>query len=101
MSPVELIVTAVLLGLFVAAGGAYGILYAAAQVRDSAQLVRAAQACYVLQLLITLALCVGSPLALMWKLFIAASAAGYGFIPPLMWRLLEAMHRAGKETRFP
>lgn len=101
MSPVELIVTAGLLGWFVAAGGAYGILYAAAQLRDSVQLARAAQACYVLQLAIALALCVGSPLALMWKLFIAASAAGYGFIPPLMWRLLEAMHRAGKETRFP
>lgn len=101
MSPVNLIITAVLLGLFVAAGGAYGILFAAAQLRDSAQLARAGQACYVLQLLIALAVCIGSPLALMWKLFIVASAAAYGFIPPLMWRLLEAMHRAGKETRFP
>jgi hypothetical protein len=101
MRPADLIVTAVLLGAFVASGGAYGIVYAAAQLRDSAQLVRAAQACYVLQLLITFALCAGSPLALVWKLFIVASAVAYGFIPPLMWRLLEAMHRTGKETRFP
>ncbi|HUI61587.1 MAG TPA: hypothetical protein VLX90_15270 [Steroidobacteraceae bacterium] len=101
MTPADLIVTAVLLGVFVAAGGAYGILYAAAMLRDSANLARAARACYVLQLLITLAVCAGSPLALLWKLFIAASAAAYGFIPPLMWRLLEAMHRTGKETRLP
>lgn len=101
MSPADLILTAVLLGVFVASGGAYGILYAAAQLRGSAQLARAAQACYVLQLLIALTVCVGSPLAPMWKVFIVVSAAAYGFIPPLMWRLLEAMHRAGKETRFP
>jgi hypothetical protein len=101
MSPADLIITAVLLGLFVAAGGAYGILFAAAQLRGSAQLARVAQGCYMLQLLIALAVCFGSPLALVWKLFIVASAAAYGFIPPLMWRLLDAMHRGGKETRFP
>lgn len=101
MSPGGLIITAVLLGLFVAAGGAYGILYAAGQLRRSAPLARAAQGCYALQLLITLAVCLGSPLALPWKAFLAASAAAYGFIPPLMWRLLDTMHRAGKEMRFP
>lgn len=101
MSPADLIFTAVLLGVFVASGGAYGILYAAAQLRGSAPLARAARGCYVLQLLIALDVCVSSPLALPWKVFLAASAAAYGFIPPLMWRLLEAMHRAGKETRFP
>ena len=100
MTYTDLFATAVLLGVFVAAGGAYGILYAAALLRSSPMLARAARACYALQLLIALAVCVRSPLALPWRLFVAASAVAYGFIPPLIWRLLEIMHRdAGKEPR--
>lgn len=100
MTYAGLFATAMLLGVFVAAGGAYGILYAAARLRSSAVLARAGQACYALQLLIALVVCLGSPLALPWKVFIAASAVAYGFIPPLIWRLLEIMHRdAGKEPR--
>ncbi len=101
MTPAALIVTALLLGVFVAAGGAYGMLYAAAQLRGSTALARIGQACYAGQLLVAVTLCVGTPLALPWKLFIAASAVVYGFIPPLVWRLLEAMHGTGKETRLP
>jgi hypothetical protein len=97
---VDLFVTAVLLGLFVALGGAYGILYGAALLRGSAPLVRAARACYAAQLLVAFAVCFDSPLAVPWKLFVAASAAAYGFIPPLIWRLLDAMHHeADKQTR--
>jgi hypothetical protein len=97
MTYLDLFATAVLLGVFVAAGGAYGILYGAAMLRSSSALARSARVCYALQLLVALTVCVRSPLALPWKLFIAASAAAYGFLPSLVWRLLEAMHReAGK-----
>ncbi len=93
MSAADLILTALLLGAFVAAGGAYGILYAGAQLRGSALLARIGRACYTGQLLVAFMVCVATPLALPWKLFIVASAAAYGFIPPLVWRLLDAMHR--------
>jgi hypothetical protein len=100
MMHADLFTTAVLLGLFVAAGGAYGILFAAAMLHGNTALRRAGVACYALQLLLALAVCAGSPLAVPWKLFLAASAAAYGLIPPLIWRLLEAMHGgADKHTR--
>ena len=92
MTPAALIITALLLGVFVAAGGAYGILYGAAMLRSSAALTRVARVCYAAQLLIALAVCLGSPLAVPWKLFVGASALAYGFVPPLVWRLLETLH---------
>ncbi|MBS0577777.1 MAG: hypothetical protein JSR36_00790 [Proteobacteria bacterium] len=92
MMPANLVGTAVALGLFVLAGGAYGVLYTASVARSSILLERASYLCYVSQLLIALAVCLVSPLGLLWKLFIATSALAYGFIPPVTWRLLEKMH---------
>ncbi len=88
-----LFATAVLLGLFVLAGGGYGILYATSMLHSSALLGRAGYACYALQLLIALAVCVNSPLHPLWKVLVGVSGIAYGFIPPVMWRLLETMHR--------
>ena len=94
MTHASLFATAVLLGLFVLAGGGYGILYGTAMLRSSVVLGRAGYACYAAQLLIALTVCVSSPLNLLWKVFIAASGIAYGFIPPAIWRLLETMHRS-------
>jgi hypothetical protein len=100
MTHLDLFATAVLLGLFVTAGGAYGILYGVSMLRSSTALARTGHACYALQLLIALLVCIGSPLALPWKVFVAASAIAYGFIPPLVWRLLQVMHHdAGEQPR--
>jgi len=93
MTHASLFATAILLGLFVLAGGSYGIVYGIAMLRSNALLGRTGYACYAAQLLIALAVCLGSPLHPLWKLFIAASAVAYGFIPPAVWRLLETMHR--------
>jgi hypothetical protein len=90
----NLIATGVLLGLFVLAGGGYGILYETAMLRSSLRLGRTGYACYAAQLLIALAICLSSPLNLVWKVFIVGSGVAYGFIPPVVWRLLEAMHRS-------
>jgi hypothetical protein len=92
MTHAGLISTAVLLGLFVLAGGGYGILYGAGMLRASVRLERAAYLCYATQAAVAVAVCLSSPLNPLWKLFIAASCIAYGFIPPLTWRLLEAMH---------
>jgi hypothetical protein len=88
----NVISTSVALGLFVLAGGAYGVLYAVGVARSRPSLERASYACYAGQLLLVLAVCLGSPLDSLWKLFIAVSGVAYGFIPPATWRLLETLH---------
>lgn len=99
MTPASLFATAAALGLFVLAGGAYGVLYAAGLARSSALLERVSYACYAGQLLIALAVCLRSPLALPWKMFIAISGVIYGFIPSFTWRLLEKMHHPSAPFR--
>lgn len=94
MTYVSLLATSVALGLFVLAGGAYGVLYAVSVARSNSSLERASYLCYVAQLLLVLVVCLGSPLDWLWKLFIAASGVAYGFIPPVTWRLLETMHHS-------
>jgi hypothetical protein len=92
MTYLSIFATSAALGLFVLAGGAYGVLYALGAARSSRSLERASYACYAGQLLLMLAVCLGSPLDSLWKLFIAVSGITYGFIPPATWRLLETLH---------
>jgi len=92
MTPMALFATATALGLFVLSGGAYGVLYGAGSLRSSRLLTRAGYACYGLQLLLLLAVCLAAPLAGLWKVFLIVSGITYGFIPPATWRLLHALH---------
>jgi len=92
MTSASLVVTSVALGLLVLSGGAYGVLYTLGVARSDPLLIRTSYACYAGQLLLVLAVCWGSPLASLWKLFIAVSGVAYGFIPPAMWRLLDTLH---------
>jgi len=94
MTYAPLLATSAALGLFVLAGGAYGVLYAVSAARLSSSLERVSYACYAVQLLLVLVVCLGSPLDWPWKLFIAASGIAYGFIPPATWRLLETLHHS-------
>lgn len=92
MTYTSLFATSAALGLLVLSGGAYGVLYALGVARSSPSLVRASYACYAGQLLLVLAVCLGSPLAVLWKVFVAVSGVAYGFIPPATWRLLVSLH---------
>jgi hypothetical protein len=94
MTPVALFSTAVALGLIVLSGGAYGVLYGAGSLRSSRRLIRAGYACYAGQLLLVLAVCLAAPLAVVWKSFLVLSGIAYGFIPPITWRLLQALHHS-------
>jgi hypothetical protein len=47
-------------------------------------------------LLLVLAVCLAAPLAIVWKSFLVLSGIAYGFIPPIMWRLLNAIHRSNE-----
>ena len=93
MSGAALLATSVALGLFVLAGGAYGVLYGVGRVRSSPALKRASCVCYAAQLLVAIVVCLVSPLAMTWKLFLVGSAVAYGFIPPAAWRFLVILHR--------
>ena len=95
MTPRALILTAVLLGLFVLAGGAYGALYVAGRLRSSEALRSAAFALFGAQGLLALAVWLATPLLPVWKVFVVLSWLAYGFIPPAMLKYLERLHRPG------
>ena len=99
MSPVAVVFTAGLLGLFVLAGGCYGLCYGAGRLRNNQHLALAGFGCYGLQVLVTAALLAVSPLALQWKIFLALSTLAYAVIPPVTWRLLQRLHTDGEEVR--
>ncbi len=94
MTPVALLSTAVALGVIVLSGGAYAVLFAAGLIRSKRYLLHAGYACYAVQLLLVVAVCLAAPLALVWKGFLVLSAMAYGFIPPVTWRLLQALHHS-------
>lgn len=94
MTPVALVATAVLLGLFALAGGSYGGLYGAGQIWRRPRLVKAGFACYGIQVALSIVIIATTPLALGWKVFILLSCLAYALIPPITWRYLERMHRS-------
>ena len=99
MTPQALLETAVLLGVFVSAGGAYACLYAMGRLRSRPGLIKASLACWLCALVCAAIIAVASPLGLGWKLLILANAAAYVVIPPITWRYLQRLHsEEGQET---
>lgn len=98
MTAVELIVSSLLLGGFVAAGGAYGILLSLGHALRDARWKRLAQAAYVMQCIFTVAIVAFTPLDWWWKLLIAASDVAYYFVPPMTWRYLISLHHLPEES---
>jgi hypothetical protein len=93
VNPVAFLVTSSLLGFMVLAAGAYALLYGAARFRESHALLIAAGLAYATLALDAAGIVLATPLALPWKLLIAASALAYLAIPPLTWRVLQYTHR--------
>jgi len=97
MSGTELATTALMLGGFALAGGAYGLLFAVSKLKQGHTrrrlFLRGSWVCYALQLASVAAICTLTPLALSWKLFVVASGLAYGALPPLAWQLMERLHR--------
>lgn len=92
MTPAALIETAILLGLFVLAGGGYGGLYSIGRLSARPLLVTIGRVCWVVAMALALVIAVATPLDTGWKLLILASAAVYAVIPPMTWRYLERTH---------
>ena len=93
MTPSAMLVTALLLGGFVAAAGAYGLLYCAARISEHKMLRAGGYLSYAGLCLIAFALVAFTPLNVGWKVLVAASCAVYLMIPPVTWRYLARLHR--------
>lgn len=93
MTPGEMVLTALLLGLFVALAGCYGVLFCVGRLRANRALLYAAYVAYGMQVIVAAALVLASSLGEWWKLLIAASCAVYLPIPPATWRYLENLHQ--------
>jgi hypothetical protein len=92
MTPVQLLLSAALLGLFVLLAGAYGLLYSLGHVRAKQQLVIAGRISYAAQCATTLAILWLTPLTFGWKVLVALSCVAYVAIPPVTLRLLRLTH---------
>ena len=93
MTPAQMLATALLLGAFVTAAGAYGLLYCAAQISDRKMIRTGGHLSYMGLCLIAFALVAFTPLHIGWKVLVAVSCAIYLMIPPVTWRYLARLHR--------
>jgi hypothetical protein len=93
MTPQAFLAASGLLGLFVLAAGAYGVLYGVGRLQESRRLIKAAKVAYAALCAIVAAIVIATPLGFGWKLLIVASAAVYYAIPPITWRHLHRIHR--------
>lgn len=93
MTPDAFLATSGLLGLFVIAAGAYGVLYGAGRLQESRRLINAANAAYAMLCAIVAGILIATPLGFGWKVLIGLSALVYYGIPPVTWRHLQRTHR--------
>jgi hypothetical protein len=92
MNALETLEAGLLLGLYVALAGIWGVLWALAQFRQTAGLWRAAAAAYGLHTVAALAIILGTPLEFGWKCLIAGCSLVFLAIPPMTWRFLQRTH---------
>jgi len=93
MTPRAMLATALMLGAFVTAAGAYGLFYCLARRSNRLILKIASLASYAALIAISVAIVALTPLHPGWKIFIVASCAAYVVIPPVTWRYLTRIHQ--------
>jgi len=101
MTPRTMVATALLLGAFVAAAGAYGLLYCLSRLRDRRGLRIGSYLSYTALSVIAAMVIALTPLHAGWKVLIAASCIAYLMIPPVTWRYLTRLHRGEKKSHDP
>lgn len=92
MTPVGLLATALLLGLYVLLAGAYALAYTLARLKHWRGLTGASAALFALHCAVAAAIVLWSALGPGWKALLLASSAAIFAIPPLTWRYLERTH---------
>jgi hypothetical protein len=93
MSGFSLLETALLLGVYVALAGSYGLVYALARLGEVAVLRHMAVIIYALHGLVAVAIVAWTPLEIGWKGLIVASSVAFFAIPPITWRYLQRTHQ--------
>ncbi|TAM58911.1 hypothetical protein EPN52_09755 [bacterium] len=96
MTPMGFVVDAIGLGFFALFGGAYGLLYAASELRGERRLGYLAIASYAAQSAVLLAVVTLSALGPIWKVFLIGSGIAYYFIPRVTLRYLKNLHASGE-----
>jgi len=94
MTPLALLETAPLLGLYVLLAGGYGVAFALARLRRKPGLLFTAAGLYGAHAVAAIDILAWSPLGPGWKMLIAASSLAILAIPPIAWRYLEHTHAA-------
>ena len=92
MREIDLLQTALLLGVYVALAGSYGFVYAISRLQEASILHRISFIVYGLHGLTAIAIIVWTPLQAGWKGLIAASSVAFLAIPPVTWRFLQRTH---------
>jgi hypothetical protein len=92
MAPVNLLETALLLGLYVALAGSYGLVYAIARLKGMSILRDLSAMIYALHGIAAIAIVLWTPLEIGWKGLIVASSIAFFAIPPITWRFLQHTH---------
>ena len=92
MSEMSLLQAALLLGLYVALAGSYGLVYAIARLHNALFVRRLSFILYGLHGLTAVAIVGWTSLQAGWKGLIIASSAAFLAIPPIIWRLLQRTH---------
>jgi hypothetical protein len=92
MSEFSLLQTALLLGLYVALAGSYGLVYAIARLQGASFLYRMSFMLYGLHSFTAISIVAWTPLQVGWKGLIVASSAAFLAIPPITWRFLQRTH---------
>jgi hypothetical protein len=96
MTAQAMLASALMLGGFVAAAGAYGILYCLARMWRRGALAAASEIAGAAMIAVAIAIVAFTPLHLGWKILVAVSCAGYIAIPPITWRYLDRLHHRGR-----
>ena len=92
MSAINLLQAALLLGLYVALAGSYGLVYAIARLQDAPILQRISFILYGLHGLAAIVIVAWTPLQVGWKGLIVASSIAFFAIPPIIWRFIQRTH---------
>ena len=96
VTPRAMVATALLLGAFVTAAGAYGCCYSLLRLRSRRSLRVGTYASCTALSAIAATLVVWTPLHVGWKVLIIASGIADLVIPPVTWRYLTRLHREEK-----
>jgi Mn2+/Fe2+ NRAMP family transporter len=94
MNGIGLLQSALLLGLYVALAGGYGLAYTFARIQGAIALRRISFVLYGLHVLTAVTIVVWTPLDPGWKGLIFASSVAFLGIPPATWRLLQLTHES-------